>query len=233
MKFCPECGKKLAQPNPKFCPNCGGGIKARQASKEQAEAQPKPVEEKPQPKKAAEKPKIEPKEKPKPQEPLRTRLARAAIYIALAIAFIAIALFLPVAYSDQADKTGAQYYQYYTAFKNDVNGLEFLGKQYDNLTLNNVTLGLKARMAGNYALKAKQSQISWDYFQSFSRQNEGLLQGWNVNTSEAQSQINDSKSAVRKTATSMRTDLNAFAGTMQSNSSEVSDALGALGEVSR
>ena len=48
MKFCPECGKKLVQPNPKFCPNCGGTIKAKRAFSQKAEAQPNVPPEKPQ-----------------------------------------------------------------------------------------------------------------------------------------------------------------------------------------
>lgn len=157
MKFCPECGKKLIQPIPKYCPNCG-----KPTEKATAQKQVKPSA---------------------PVLPIKQRVIRLGIAIILIILLLFIGFYLPGAYWQRAVATGGQYYNQMAIFKNDVNDLNTLIKNYNALPLQNSTLSKKLVLANAFAAKARESLTSWNYFESFLSQNEAILQSCNVNAS--------------------------------------------------
>ena len=206
MKFCPSCGKKLVQPNPKYCPECGKEVKAIKTAALFKAARPA-------------------KEAKTPRTP-KEKLLRAAIAVVVFVLFIVIAFILPSAYWDRAEATGAKYYEYATLYGNDATDLSALSASYADITLSNATLDRKAALADTYALKASQALPTWGYFESFLSQNNGFLQSWNVSAPDAARKVSASKATLKSTANSMYSDLKGFAGEQA-----VDKALNDLGRV--
>ncbi|NYZ78469.1 hypothetical protein H0N96_03645 [Candidatus Micrarchaeota archaeon] len=203
LKFCPQCGKKLAQPNPKYCPSCGSPVKAAKV--------------------------FEPKAAGKPQKPISPKemLARAGVAIVLIVLFVFIAFYLPGFHWQRAEAAGTQYYSYLTRFSNDLNDLNALSKSYADVQLNNNSISMKAWIAGNYAMTAKQAVTSWTYFNSFLTQNEGLLADWNVDVKTSRGKIETVRTAVKNEVQLMTSELQPFADKER----RVASALEALKEI--
>ncbi|MFH1200398.1 MAG: zinc ribbon domain-containing protein [Candidatus Micrarchaeota archaeon] len=207
MKYCTECGEKLTQPNPRHCPECGDALKAEPAAK--------------------------PAEKQKDKD-LKTRaigwLRTTTIAILLIIIFFAIIIY-PATEWERAKLAGASYYSSFTIFSNDANDLAAADKQYKDATAFNSSFDAKAKIAGNYALKASQAFTTWNYLDAFIRQNDGALRRWKVDTSSAALQIKDAKAAVTSTAQAMASDLNKAAGADKNRTAATAQTVNTLKSV--
>ncbi|MEM0475313.1 MAG: zinc-ribbon domain-containing protein [Candidatus Norongarragalinales archaeon] len=188
MKYCPNCGKKLAQAASNYCPRCGGALREHV---EKTKSTQLPA---------------------KPSLSLKERVARVVLAFALITAFILIGFYLPGVHWRRVYAVGDRYYEQLMIFNNDLSELNELANGYAGLPLDNSTLSRKAAFASAYALKARQALTSWNYFAAFLTQNEGILADYNVKASEAKSKIAAQQSTVKRQAQTMRSELSEFVG---------------------
>ena len=147
-----------------------------------------------------------------PSRSLKETIALAALALALIVAFVFIAFYLPGAHWERVNAVGAQYYEYLAIFNGDESELNALSNGYTGLPLDNSTLDRKVAFASAYALNAKHALTSWNYFDAFLSQNEGLLRDYNVDAAAAKNKINAAQTEVEKQARLMRSELKEFAG---------------------